>query len=137
MKLIVERIKDIYDGTIGRFRLVSQDRRVLLEGFTLEPAGPDTVECGRDKRIPAGVYQTTWHESDKFQRLLPLLFNEKVPKDRCILIHSGNVPKDTQGCILLGNKADEYGVSDSKRALEEFIRLTFKKEFQVEIINKF
>lgn len=43
MKLIVERIKDIYDGTIGRFRLVSQDRRVLLEGFTLEPAGPDTV----------------------------------------------------------------------------------------------
>ena len=137
MKLIVERIKEIYDGTIGRFRLVSQDRRVLLEGFTLEPAGPDTVERGRDKRIPAGVYQTTWHESDKFQRLLPLLFNEKVPKDRYILIHSGNVPKDTQGCILLGNKADEYGVSDSKRALEAFIELTFKKEFQVEIINKF
>jgi len=137
MKLIVDRIKEIYDGTIGRFCLVSQDRRVLLEGFTLEPAGPDTVERGRDKRIPAGVYQTTWHESDKFQRLLPLLFNEKVSKDRCILIHSGNVPKDTQGCILLGNKADEYGVSDSKRALEEFIRLTFKKEFQVEIINKF
>lgn len=137
MKLIVERIKEIYDGTIGRFRLVSQDRRVLLEGFTLEPAGPDTVERGRDKRIPAGVYQTTWHESGKFQRLLPLLFNEKVPKDRCILIHGGNIAKDTQGCILLGNKADEYGVSDSKRALEEFIRLTFKKEFQVEIINKF
>ena len=137
MKLIVERIKEIYDGTMGRFRLVSQDRRVLLEGFTLEPAGPDTVERGRDKRIPAGVYQTTWHESDKFQRLLPLLFNEKVPKDRYILIHSGNIPKDTQGCILLGNKADEYGVSDSKMALEAFLKLTFKKEFQVEIINKF
>lgn len=137
MKLIVERIKEIHDGTIGRFRLVSQDRRVLLDGFTLEPVGPDTVERGRDKRIPAGVYQATWHESDKFQRLLPLLYSEKVPKDRRILIHSGNAPKDTQGCILLGNNADEYGVSDSKKALEAFLKLTLKKEFQVEIINKF
>mgnify|MGYP000948095368 FL=1 len=137
MKLIVERIKEIYDGTIGRFRLVSEDGRLLLEGFTLEPAGPDTVERGRDKRIPAGVYQTTWHESGKFQRLLPLLYNEKVPKDRCILIHSGNIAKDTQGCILLGNKADEYGVCDSKMALEAFLKLMFKKEFQVEITNKF
>ena len=80
MKLIVERFKEIYDGTMGRFRLVSQDRRVLLEGFTLEPAGPDTVERGRDKRIPAGVYQTTWHESDKFQRLCHCFLTKRCRK---------------------------------------------------------
>lgn len=134
MKLVIQRTKEINDGTIGEFELI-KDNKVVLTGFTLEPAGDDTIQRGRDKRIPAGDYSVEWYDSPRFNRRLPLLYNELVPKDRYILIHAGNFPKHTEGCILLGKYATNEGVFNSLAMLREFLSLSINKELTVKIRN--
>ncbi|MFL1707071.1 DUF5675 family protein [Campylobacter sp. MOP7] len=134
MKLIIQRTRDIQDGTIGEFKLIRDDE-ILLKGFTLEPAGNDTTQRGKDKRIPAGSYSVAWHDSPRFKRRLPLLYNELVPKDRYILIHAGNYPKHTEGCILVGSSATNEGVFSSVDMLMRFLAITLNRELEVEIRN--
>lgn len=135
MKLTITRFKNIFDGTIGKFKL-EDNGQILLEGYSLEPKGADTTEPNRDRRVPQGLYHVSWHQSVKFKRTLPLLYNEVVPKKRYILIHAGNFPKDTDGCILLGNRCDEKGVYQSAKTLEAFMSNVRGKLFEVEIINE-
>lgn len=50
--------------------------------------------------IPYGRYQIIMSYSKKHNKLVPLLL--KVPGFTGIEIHPGNVPEDTEGCILPG-----------------------------------
>ena len=136
MKMIIHRYKNIADGTVGKFELVGVNT-VLMTGYTLEPAGPDTTERGKDRRIPAGLYSVVWHRSAKFNRVLPVLFNENVPKNRYIEIHAGNYPKHTEGCILVGKWANDEGVFESVKALEALLSFIQNKNLEVEILNEF
>ena len=136
MKLIIRRYKDIYDGTLGKFELTGVNT-VLMTGYTLESAGPDTTARGKDRRIPAGLYQVAWHKSPKFNRVVPVLFNEQVPKDRYIEIHAGNYPKHTEGCILVGKWANDEGVFESVKTLEALLSFIGGKDLEVEILNEF
>lgn len=54
--------------------------------------------------IPAGRYEIKMQWSAHFQRDMPHLQN--VPNFSCIMIHWGNSPKDTLGCILVGSKTN-------------------------------
>ena len=58
------------------------------------------------KMIPEGSYWTKLTYSPKFKKDLPLIWSDKVSKNRGIRIHNGNSVKDTDGCILIGNAAD-------------------------------
>ena len=136
MKLIIRRYKDIYDGTLGKFELTGVNT-VLMTGYTLESAGPDTTARGKDRRIPAGLYSVAWHKSPKFNRVLPVLHNERVTKDRYIEIHAGNYPKHTEGCILVGKWANDEGVFESKATLEALLSFIQGKDLEVEILNEF
>ena len=136
MKLTIRRYKDIYDGTLGKFELTGVNT-VLMTGYTLESAGPDTTARGKDRRIPAGLYQVVWHRSPKFNRVVPVLHNEQVPKDRYIEIHAGNYPKHTEGCILVGKWANDEGVFESKATLEALLSFIQGKDLEVEILNEF
>ena len=136
MILTITRIKNINDGTIGRFTVRSNEGRIILRGYTLEPSGPDTIERMKDRRVPQGKYSLDWHSSNKFKKLMPRLYNDVVPKDRFILIHSGNYPEHTEGCILLGDSADTRGVYNSKAMVSNFIALIRNKQVTVEIINE-
>jgi len=50
--------------------------------------------------IPYGNYKAVNSFSPKFNRILPLIMN--VPEFTGIRIHSGNIPEDSLGCILVG-----------------------------------
>ena len=121
--------------TLGRF-VLHDGERVVLIGYTCEPAGPDTTESGMDRRIPQGRYQIAWHDSPKFRARLPLLWNQQVPKSRCILIHSGNTGRNTEGCVLLGTSLGARGVKDSRAALSALLAAVKEQEFAVQITNQ-
>jgi hypothetical protein len=54
--------------------------------------------------IPTGTYKLNVSKSPKFERMLPLVYNDKVPMLRGIRIHAGNSAKDSTGCILVGER---------------------------------
>lgn len=98
MKITVER-KYKKDGyTIGN---------LLVDGKwfcnTMEPpigTATETITSGSRKAIAAGSYKVKMQWSPKFGKMLPCL--QDVPGRSGILIHAGNHPYDTQGCILVG-----------------------------------
>lgn len=73
--------------------------------------------------IPFGRYRLALHNSPRFKRVLPWL--QGVPGFSYILIHRGNAPKDTAGCILVGygNRAmDDAWISQSAVCEEDLTR---------------
>ena len=92
------------------------------ECFTLEDPVRDLKEDGSgkiwgDTAIPAGSYEVVVNVSPRFQRLLPRLLD--VPYFNGILIHKGNVPGNTHGCILIGKGHGEDNVNRSTQAFDD------------------
>ena len=75
----------------------------------------DTLE-NKAKLIPCGEYNLNVSKSPKFGRMLPLVYNDKVPMHRGIRIHVGNSVKDTTGCILVGFERNGDRLVNSRRA---------------------
>jgi len=113
----VEDIDNIYNNDEGYFNPYSATFGTFtfddLEGYICEPYRNDETRRGLDKRIPEGDYNAIWHSKGKFPKTkyvsknfpelengFPKLYNNKVPSDRGILIHAGNIGKDSEGCIL-------------------------------------
>lgn len=72
--------------------------------------------------IPRGIYEVIIDHSPHFGEDLPHILN--VPQFSGVRIHSGNTDKDTEGCILVGEKGTQHGdwISNS--------RATFAKLFK-------
>lgn len=76
--------------------------------------------------IPAGRYQVIVNKSERFSRkeskrqgkqvdvFMPLLLD--VPGFKGVRIHTGNFPRDTEGCILVGLERGPDMISDSRKA---------------------
>ena len=75
----------------------------------------DTLE-NKAKLIPCGEYNLNVSKSQKFDRLLPLVYNDEVPMRRGIRIHVGNSVKDTEGCILVGFERNGDKLINSRNA---------------------
>ncbi len=101
-------------STVSEFSISGTD----VNGYILERPGPDTTTSDLRKRIPEGTYYLKWHVSAKFGKHspVPLLYNSAVAADRYILIHPGNGPDDTDGCLLPGSVrlSDRIGSSVAK-----------------------
>lgn len=74
---------------------------------TLEPPKNVNHPC-----IDKGTYRIGYQYSNKFGRKMPFLL--QVNGRIGIMIHPGNYPKDTQGCILVGRNLAKGSVSKSK-----------------------
>lgn len=92
-----------------------------VNGFMLEPPGPSTTQAGQRKRIPAGTYRVVWHDGAKYSGVVRL-YNDQVPQSRAILIHAGNYPSNTDGCLLAGKTRDTDVVGASRGAIDELMQ---------------
>lgn len=83
-------------ATIGEMFL---DGDVFRQCYTLEDPVRDEKIFG-ETAIPEGRYQIVLNYSERFKRIMPRLLD--VPGFKGILIHSGNNPSQTEGCLLVG-----------------------------------
>lgn len=102
MKLTLNRTTRSDTATIGN--LFVDD---VFECHTLEDTIRELGPNGEGKvwgatAIPAGTYSVIVNGSARFKRLMPRLLD--VPFFDGILIHTGNTPENTHGCILVGDR---------------------------------
>ncbi|ECP6127761.1 hypothetical protein WB725_000068 [Campylobacter jejuni] len=151
MKITINRRYTGKTCVIGKFKVLSDDDKILFECFSLEE-DKEGLESGKDLRIPEGNYNLKRHSPSRFENTLRSItkkdddtminvYNDEVPASRAILIHWGNTDKDTQGCILLGLTKDNNNesVGQSRQACKEFYDLMHGKnleDIKLEITNE-
>lgn len=93
---------------------------VMLDGlerwFGIEPPnrpGPKPF-C-----VPAGTYKVTLAMSQHFAMTVPCV--QDVPGFTGIEIHPGNFPKDTHGCLCIGDSRGGDFVGLSRKAFDELM----------------
>lgn len=112
MNIIVKRKPSDGTATMGEMLIDS-----VHECWTLEPPNP----------IAALTYDLVIDFSNRFQRLMPHVLNVPqdngvVGPDRGIRIHWGNVRKDTEKCLLVGQTQAKDFVGHSVDEFNVFFR---------------
>lgn len=107
MEILVQRTAKKDNYTIGRLSIDGKYVCDTLEDKVREPG----VKVAGKTAIPAGRYRVIVNVSPKFGRELPRLLD--VPGFEGILIHRGNTPEDTAGCILVGENRAKGKVLNS------------------------
>lgn len=130
INILVQRKWVVGDATLGELFLDG-----VFEAFTLE----DTVRPIEQKvdgqtAIPAGTYKVIVDWSPRFQKNMLHILD--VPGFLGVRIHPGNAPKDTDGCLLVGQTMDlsTGTVGGSRLAYEQLFRkLCDEKEIILKI----
>lgn len=142
-KLVVRREKEyenitkpgkqkVEGSTIGYAEFYDNEGKRVWTCVTLENAGPSTDTPGQDKRIVARSYVCKYSATSvtlpKNAKGLGILLcrtdDNGAFEKRRILVHIGNYPQDTEGCLLLGSSTTGKGtINESTRACEKFYSL--------------
>ena len=96
----IKRVSSTEQGTFGV--LISPDGLPIC--LTCEDPWNENqkmISC-----IPAGSYQVEKFSGKKYKNVWEL---KNVPDRSAILIHQGNTIKDTNGCILVGDRFGKLG----------------------------
>lgn len=105
---------------------------------TLEPAVGKKVKYGKGCCVAPGIYSIDLHYSPKFCKYMLTLCG--VRSRSGILIHSGNTPDDTVGCILVGERSTFGVLSYSGSTLSKLFNLCLsvidKESITIIIKNK-
>lgn len=127
MHITVKRHIETKESTIGSLRI---DGR--LQCYTLEDPYHKIKVIG-ETRIPEGEYKlalrtyggfhqrynkkfAAWHDYGMIEIM-------QVPNYTNILIHIGNWPGDTEGCLLLGQEAGINAIHNSTKAYRAFYKI--------------
>lgn len=147
MKVLVKEVasRDLY--TISKLFVdgsyhcdVLQDtNRGLTQSMTLEEI--NSIKVKGKTAIPKGTYRVTLNVvSPRFsqkaqyafcQGKLPRLLD--VPGYEGVLIHIGNTPEDTDGCLLVGYNKVKGQVIDSTKAFKELYSILSSAKDEIEI----
>lgn len=125
MKAILKRWKFTNNSTIGTLTITGIDGNIF-ECYTLEDtvrgdgnaATVSSWKIAGKSAIPYGKYEVKVTWSNKFMEYRWEVTN--VPGYKGIRIHSGNVPADTEGCLLLGTGIGTDYVNQSVIAMNNF-----------------
>lgn len=110
-------------STIGELYFTDPDGgEHFITNILEDEARPDGVKIQNHTCIPSGEYKIKMTMSNRFKRILPLVYNSpdftvrsgKV-KWEGIRIHPGNTDADTEGCLLPGQKGRDI-VLNSREA---------------------
>lgn len=99
--------------------------------YTLEPPKGD---YGKGYCIPQGLYNVRKYYSKAHPDVWKVL---NVPGREDILIHIGNYPSDTTGCILvgLGIEEDVHMITNSRYAIKYLRSILGENSFSLEVKN--
>jgi len=93
---------------------------VLLDGvqrwFGIEPPNRATKPCC----VPSGTYKVVLAQSQHFDMITPVVL--EVPNFTGIEIHPGNFPRDTHGCLCIGESRGPDDVTQSRKAFDELMQ---------------
>jgi len=109
-RLALQRICADDEATFGALYLVQEAGAVRPLAVTLEL--PWRNNARRVSCIPAGVYKLDIFYHSPIYGVVPLV--ENVPGRDGILLHAGNLPEDTKGCIIVGSR---FGLLDHQDAV--------------------
>lgn len=134
--IFIKRLWQSDKSTTSQFTISGTN----ISGYFLERPGPDTTAANVRKRIPDGSYSLKWHASAKLRKFSPLpnLFNADVPSSRAVLIHPGNVPADTDGCLLPGKTKGDDRIGQSVGLYDDIKKLMVEQgieNFRVSITS--
>lgn len=115
MKLELRRKTETAESVQGILLVDEQE-----ECWTLEPARVRPVHEGHPC-IPAGEYHVILSFSPHFKMVTPEVMG--VVGRENIRIHAGNYPKDSLGCILVGDTRQPNFVGLSKAAFASLLTL--------------
>lgn len=77
----------------------------------------------RKSCIPPGIYPLMFLPNGSPSFKYPCFLLEDVPDRAAIMIHRGNYPKHTVGCLLPGTIASKESVTNSTAALTKLVAL--------------
>ena len=122
MNYILQRFSDNRDCTLGLlFKKIvyGNEFRLNFQAYTLEDEYREVKEM-KETRIPSGFYELGLQsiETPKtlaYRTKYPWFKNhieiQKVPNFKGVYIHIGNKDEDTDGCLLLGDTANNNNVA--------------------------
>jgi hypothetical protein len=122
MTYLIQRYSDNRDSTLGLLLKVletAQGQKTVLQAYTLEDEYRDD-KVMKETRIPAGTYMVDIQKGEtpltlKYRGKYPWFKHhleiKNVPGFKGVYIHIGNFDENTDGCILLGDIADNNVIS--------------------------
>ena len=143
MILTLKRIYKKGTFTLGALQIQTESNKEFLTKKyfcdTLEPHAIDwrkEVKIAGKTAIPTGRYKVVMSYSKTYKRRMPFLLN--VPHFTGIMIHTGNSPDDTRGCILVGKavrpqKPEEENPTGEATVIGRLTdsRITFNKLYEM------
>jgi hypothetical protein len=113
MQMRLQRLTFTDKSTIGEL-YVNGDKLCYTLELPIKDALPGSA-------IPQGIYPVTNRYSPRFGRNVPHV--DDIPNRSDILIHWGNYPTDTEGCILVGMTAAQDFIGESRKAFDELFSI--------------
>lgn len=123
MKFILQRFSDNRKSTLGILLKVlahGTSQMTILQSYTLEDESREEKLSG-ETRIPAGIYDLVINAADtpltlkyrkKYSWFKYHIEIKNVPGFKGVYIHIGNYDDNTDGCVLLGDSADNNSISE-------------------------